>query len=310
MSVEQARRYCIDCFFGSRANINKLFAAARVSSRTLENDVNGIGITYTNGRQALAILLRRGNEYAQPIAQAIADQFGVPVTAIVAGELQSARPIPYVSRQRVRPAQGGVSIGHYMVTAGTLGCLVRDNEGHVYILSNNHVLANSNNARIGDPIYQPGPYDGGNPNDTIATLWTWTFLNPNGINYVDAALARPINIQDVSPDIFYIGKVRGVGMPTLSLHVKKSGRTTGLTRGVIVILRAYVKVNYLSLGHLTFDDQIVIQPGGFSKGGDSGSLVVDENNRAIGVLFAGSDIFSLANPINRVMQELNIASII
>ncbi len=71
---------------------------------------------------------------------------------------------------RFRPAPGGVSIGHYQITAGTLGCLVKKG-GAIYILSNNHVLANSNEASIGDIILQPGPYDGGlSPADQIAVL--------------------------------------------------------------------------------------------------------------------------------------------
>jgi len=71
---------------------------------------------------------------------------------------------------RFRPAPGGVSIGHYSITAGTLGCLVKKNN-KLYILSNNHVLANSNDAAIGDDIIQPGSYDGGQlPDDKIAEL--------------------------------------------------------------------------------------------------------------------------------------------
>jgi len=71
---------------------------------------------------------------------------------------------------KFRPAPGGVSIGHIDITAGTLGCLVQK-EGVQYILSNNHVLANSNSAEIGDPILQPGPADNGSyPEDRIAEL--------------------------------------------------------------------------------------------------------------------------------------------
>ena len=70
---------------------------------------------------------------------------------------------------RWRPAPGGVSIGHYAITAGTLGCLVTKN-GQTHILSNNHVLANSNNAKVGDAILQPGPHDGGTMADQIAAL--------------------------------------------------------------------------------------------------------------------------------------------
>lgn len=202
MSLEQARAYCIDCFFGSRVNINKLYTAARVRSSALENDVNGIGIAYEEGGQKLAILLRKPNENADLVGQAVSNLFRVQVTTILAGDFQSIRPVPSFSRQRIRPSPGGVSIGHYMITAGTLGCLVQDTSGLQHILSNNHVLANSNNARQSDPIYQPGPHDGGTSKDEIAKLWRWRPLIPNGVNYVDAALARPINTSDVSPEIF------------------------------------------------------------------------------------------------------------
>ncbi len=71
---------------------------------------------------------------------------------------------------RYRPASGGVSIGHYQITAGTFGCTVKK-DGKRYILSNNHVLANSNDADVGDDILQPGPHDGGSrPADVIAKL--------------------------------------------------------------------------------------------------------------------------------------------
>ncbi len=84
---------------------------------------------------------------------------------------------------KFRPAPGGVSIGHIDITAGTLGCLVQK-DGKKYILSNNHVLANSNDADIGDPILQPGPYDGGSyPEDWIAKLSDFIpiqFDNGNG----------------------------------------------------------------------------------------------------------------------------------
>ncbi|WP_456443165.1 trypsin-like serine protease [Caldithrix abyssi] len=87
---------------------------------------------------------------------------------------------------RYRPAPGGVSIGHINITAGTLGCLVQRN-GEVYILSNNHVLANSNQAEIGDPILQPGPYDGGShPQDHIANLSEFVPIHFEGENGGDS----------------------------------------------------------------------------------------------------------------------------
>jgi hypothetical protein len=115
----------------------------------------------------------------------------------------------------------------------------------------------THNANVLDLIYQPGPYDGGTSSDEIAKLSTWIPLRQNEINLVDAALARPNNVGDVSPAIYNIGRVAGDTVPRLGARVKKSSRTTGLTYGTITILQAYVQVNYGNLGTLTFDEQIV-----------------------------------------------------
>lgn len=84
--------------------------------------------------------------------------------------------------ERKRPARPGMSIGHYKITAGTLGAVVRDRAtGEQLILSNNHILANATDgkygrAAIGDPILQPAPYDGGQATDRIATLFRFSPL--------------------------------------------------------------------------------------------------------------------------------------
>lgn len=92
---------------------------------------------------------------------------GVPTDVIETGKINALAADP---KGKFRPAPGGVSLGHIDITAGTLGCLVKRN-GETVILSNNHVIANSNDANVGDPILQPGPVDGGrNPQDRIATL--------------------------------------------------------------------------------------------------------------------------------------------
>lgn len=83
-------------------------------------------------------------------------------------------------RQRFRPAPGGVSVGHFNITAGTLGCWVQK-DGQLYILSNNHVLANSNSASAGDPVLQPGPADGGQTSeDRVATLSDYVLIGFEG----------------------------------------------------------------------------------------------------------------------------------
>jgi len=85
-------------------------------------------------------------------------------------------------RGRIRPAPGGVSVGHFAITAGTLGCLCVGNRpprsSRLMILSNNHVLANCNICKVGDCICQPGPYDGGKcPADQVAILESWVPIN-------------------------------------------------------------------------------------------------------------------------------------
>ncbi|MBN1501993.1 hypothetical protein JW930_00480 [Candidatus Woesearchaeota archaeon] len=239
-----------------------------------------------------------------------------------------------------RPAIGGISIGHEDITAGTFGCVVyKNNEKH--ILSNNHVLANSNEAAIGDPILQPGPYDGGTVQDQIAILsefvpisfgvespickianfilwllnwlthlfkedYTWKLeKQTGGVNYVDAALAKPLEQGLVEATILEIGQPLGVALATVGMPVQKSGRTTGLTQGYIEYTDASVKVQYGLGKEALFEDQIVAGP--ISQGGDSGSAVLTLNDELVGLLFAGSDEVTIINPIGRVFSALDIS---
>ena len=240
-----------------------------------------------------------------------------------------------------RPAPGGVSIGHRDITAGTLGCLIQK-DGQKFILSNNHVLANSNQAEIGDPILQPGPYDGGTyPDDHIADLEDFVQINIiglpsecpiatgtanllNGIakllgshvrmqainqqaleNLVDAAIARPLNPEDVSDEILQIGTIQGTAAGELGMAIKKSGRTTGLTTGVIEQVDVSVNVQYGQDQIAMFTDQLMA--GAMSKGGDSGSAVLDDNNLLVGLLFAGSDTTTVINRIENVFSALGVS---
>ena len=91
---------------------------------------------------------------------------GAPTDVIETGKIVAQDINP---RERQRPPMPGISIGHPDVTAGTFGCVVKRN-GSKYILSNNHVISNTNNASVGDKIYQPGIYDGGISSDGIAVL--------------------------------------------------------------------------------------------------------------------------------------------
>jgi hypothetical protein len=93
---------------------------------------------------------------------------------------------------------------------------------------------------------------------------------------------------------------------TIDLAVKKHGRTTGLTSGKVYAINATVNVTYDS-GVARFVNQIVITPGSFSGGGDSGSLVVTEDgNHPVGLLFAGSSSYTIANPIDTVLSRFSV----
>ena len=239
-----------------------------------------------------------------------------------------------------RPAPGGVSCGHVAITAGTLGCLVTRGD-EIFILSNNHVLADSNQGQPGDAILQPGPHDGGTLADQIATLEEFVPINfgtdgaicPiatgladvfNGLaqilgsrhrmrafqenpemNLVDAAIARPLSAGLVKKEILEIGEPQGVGEGTLGLRIRKSGRTTGLTSGEITQVDATVRVGYGMGNTATFTDQLIAGP--MSSGGDSGSAVLDEDDRVVGLLFAGSASTTVINRIQNVLDALNVS---
>jgi hypothetical protein len=242
-------------------------------------------------------------------------------------------------KDRWRPAPGGVSIGHIDVTAGTLGCLVTK-KGELFILSNNHVLANSNAAQKSDPIIQPGRYDGGTLDDQIAILEdfiplnfgtspptcsmaTWVegllnwlakllgsshrvmaFQEVPARNLVDAAIARPLSGDLVEKRILEIGVPKGTRSATLGTQVKKSGRTTGFTTGRITQIDVTTQVSYGEEQKAVFEDQLMA--GAMSQGGDSGSAVLDEEDYVIGLLFAGSDTTTIINPIQFVLDALNV----
>jgi hypothetical protein len=229
-------------------------------------------------------------------------------------EVESVEPLQERT-EKVRPAPPGVSIGHYLITAGTFGAVVYDNStAQPMILSNNHVLANATNghdgrAEINDPICQPGPLDFGfgdiQPYIIARLKKIVSLADSPDINVVDCALGEPLENSLIIPDILEIGQVQGFAAPILNMDVKKSGRTTGLTFGQITVLDAMVDVNYGSGRILRFDHQIITT--NMSSGGDSGSLLLDENNMAVGLLFAGSSTITVHNPIQDVLDLLSVA---
>ncbi|HTX11634.1 MAG TPA: hypothetical protein VME22_23635 [Solirubrobacteraceae bacterium] len=223
---------------------------------------------------------------------------------------------------RVRPARPGTSIGHYAITAGTLGAFVRvDGSDQPRILSNNHVLADENRGSTGDEILQPGVFDGGKAGaDRIGTLERFVALDPSSVNDVDAALAILDEQIEFDPTLEAISTSRQLADIEKVQQVIKRGRTTQLTRGAVTAIEVDNVVVRFSTGQMRFDGQIEIaspDAGGFSRGGDSGSLIVDEpSGDAVGLVFAGSDQggahgsgVSYGNPLAVVFDRLRIGGL-
>jgi len=262
---------------------------------------------------------------------------GMPTDVVETGVIRALQ----APTGRFRPAPGGVSVGHVAITAGTLGCWVNKN-GQKVILSNNHVLANSNDAEIGDAILQPGPFDGGSfPQDHLANLTQFVPISFEGDpsecsfanavisifnlackvinsntryrvtkaqaadNLVDAAIARPLNAADVKDEILNIGPIQGTAQGELGMVIKKSGRTTGLTNGEIQQIDVTADVQYGGGRIARFTDQLLA--GAMSQGGDSGSAVLNDKNRLVGLLFAGSDTTTIINRIEHVFSALGVS---
>ncbi len=267
---------------------------------------------------------------------------GVPTDVIEIGRVR----LLVERRGKIRPAGPGLSIGHFKVTAGTFGALVRDRKtGEPLILGNNHILANATDGRdgralIGDPVLQPGAYDGGTEEDKIAELIKFIplqrgekeadcpvavgaarmgsrllhLVRPNydlrlvkryrGSNVVDAALARPVSPDVVSPDIVGIGPPQGAAEAEVGRKVVKSGRSSGITGGDVTAVDVSLKVDLTDNETGMFSGQIVAEM--ISRGGDSGSLVLDERTRAVGLLFAGSEKYTVFNRLSNVFKMLDV----
>lgn len=263
---------------------------------------------------------------AIPLGDTVPSLMRIQDVEIVSDVIEVGYYIPYSYTARLRPAKGGVSIGHLNITAGTLGGLVCDNESNdVMILSNNHVLADCNAGAAGDHIVQPGVYDGGHCHqDCIAELERFVAINfAGGTNYVDCAIARPNNAGDVSFEILDIGIPNLTDVYNLTntdvenrLHVQKTGRTTQHTVGYVAAIDWKGSINYgAGVGTGYYEKQIVVKSldgSDVSKGGDSGSFVLtmDDPARLCGLLFAGpaSPPYThyIANHISQVFNRLNV----
>jgi hypothetical protein len=127
------------------------------------------------------------------------------------------------------------------------------------------------------------------------------------VNYVDAAIAAPLSPQIVRSEILFIGAPVGAGNASLGLPVQKTGRTTGYTQGTVSQIDATVRIDY-GATQAIFAGQFLAGP--MSQPGDSGSAVLDMDRRVVGLLFAGSNLTTVCNPIGRVLSALDVSLVL
>jgi hypothetical protein len=322
--------------YNLRATPAEVAAAIQVQESSTPELMRNAGIVGTAitadeaGRPAIMVL----TETAEQAAGLPSTLGGYRVVAEVSGKIVAygGQGGTGHTAKQTPPIQLGTSGGNVndiangFCCSGTLGSLVQKG-GVQYILSNSHVFAgdvvaggNGRVAQVGDDVDQPGLVDAScNPATTniVADVSTLSTLYPPGSTpNVDCSIAQ-IRSGMVRTDgaILEIGTLSATTQAaTVGLAVKKSGRTTGLSRSTISGLNATISVGYETecagtAFTKTFTGQIVIanRRSRFLNSGDSGSLMVTDvatNPKAVGLLYAGSSTTAVANPIGAVLSFL------
>jgi hypothetical protein len=306
---------------------------------------NVIGVDYDEGENEVRVFVSQKQpldvlEEKDDIEKRVREvEAGVDVTVDVVdagyGEeregfepLATLEPIPEAADERndrYRPVPAGVSEAHADLTAGTGGPYPArvtseaadatdanwDDDvdaDDLVRLSNNHVYALSNDADFGDPLLQPSPHDGGEPDDEVGVLVGYVPIE-DGVR-VDVA-ARSVDPERESPAYYELDDewptgVRREGYEELRGEtLTKSGRTTGVTSASVEATSASVDVEF-GEGHgtVTLRDQLIT--GYMSEGGDSGSPVFLEDGELVGLLFAGSAEQTICNRIGNVEEDFGV----
>ena len=296
-------------------------------SRTSNVHAVGVGRKIVNEQETDTVAVRLyvprklPRSLLSPLSLLPAEIDGIPTDVIESPPAFAQAMCSDNKENKQRPIIAGISTGHFEITAGTIGYFCRstrsgDNNETIYILSNNHVLADSNLGQAGDDIYQPGPADGGTVNDHFADLTRFINMRMGNVvnrNKVDAAIAELRAGINYTQEICSIGRITGTAQAEEQMEVRKHGRTTGYTEGKVTDEAYDTEIGY-DTGVALFEDQIRIEPTGsfwrFTSGGDSGSLIVKKNSlEAVGLHFAGprDNSYSIANHIGNVLTELQIA---
>jgi hypothetical protein len=253
-------------------------------------------------------------------------------TVTIVPDNANALPVPVELGSTGSNAHDSINNGKTITCCGgTLGSLVTRG-GVQYILSDNHILARSDAAIVGDAIVQPGLID--TPTctttgtNTVATLTQFSNLQATPSQNIDAAIAQVIAGKvDTAGNIIYLGATtdangvpvpgppqQGTGLPASSVAigraVAKSGRSTGLTCSTIEATSIATSVDYTVNCDGTgtkfttiYTNQIGVNGGDFSGEGDSGSLIVTQDTATpVALLYAGSNLDTVGNPVADVLN--------
>jgi hypothetical protein len=330
------------------------FDSVRQIKRAAEQDLArrpnavavGVGYKISNGQNTgeLAVIVSVSRKI--PLAQ-LSEAEAVPKTldGIKTDVVETGEIFAFQNpRERMRPARPGISIGHFQITAGTFGCLVRKN-GLPYMLSNNHVLANSNNAQVGDAIWQPGRADGGGSADQIGTLEQFIPIAFNGQPPPPpppppppggcSPLASVMSLFSSAPAPAAKALVQNtpgnnkvdcaIARPTSASDVLPDILNIGVPIGVrtgelgLALQKSGRTTGYTQGSIQQVDVTVTVNYGGplatftgqllagaMSQGGDSGSAVLDSSRNAVGLLFAGSSSTTIMNPFQLVLDALGV----
>jgi len=287
------------------------------------------GLT-VDGKPAILIFLKEGetsSKGVRTLSSVPVQLEGVPVITEVTGPFRAMGTTAVSHKSKQTPpislgTSGGwrYDLANGYCCGGTLGALVQKN-GVQYILSNYHVFwgdivsgGNSRVATAGDPVIQPGLID-----VSCAASSAQNVANLSGSGSLPSANVDVGYAQVISGMVSTTGYILEIGTissttiaASLNQAVKKSGRTTGLTRSTVSGLNGTISVQYENecAGSVaftkTFTGQIIIKNNGsrFLNSGDSGSLMVQDvttNPKAVGLLYAGSSSQAIANPIASVL---------
>jgi hypothetical protein len=350
--------------------------SSRYLRPSFSNNIHAVGIGRLDGNNeyCIQVFVNDANEEmwaGSGIATLPGSYRGVPIVliempvAVFLSDASLSSPAAWDQyangiREQQEVIIGGISGANTNLTgqSGTIGyfCTRKSNlprRKEIYLLSNSHVFADLRKAKADDNdlIMQPSP---GEPasNRPIGMLVKFTALKFDGDikepNHVDAAIAKLWNPHLHKPLIPLIGAVKGY-VPKKEIEIgeaaRKFGRTTGYTEGRIFSIYLDIWIRYDRTGQSAFfQNQFMIEPAlpefaKFVDKGDSGSLVVDAAQHAIGLIFAGMsgahestlalpdteairgielttdkpkriENYGVANPINEVLDSLKIELLI